>query len=64
MSTEYRKETTDRAQAEGLAEKGKGIGRIPAYRRWLMRRLEAAEERGDEAEARTVRDRAKRAGLL
>lgn len=54
-----RTETTDRAHAEAVDDGThyRGIARIPAARRWLRRKLAAAERRGDRDEARSIRRR-------
>jgi len=50
------RETTDDGQYRGMAK-------IPAARRWLRRRLEQAEKRGDTRIARQCRDRMRSMGM-
>lgn len=55
--TTTRSETTDRGHTEPVDDGSHytGIARIPAARRWLRRRLAAAERRGDRNEVRSIR---------
>lgn len=60
---ESRKETTDLKRQEPIDRRYKGDAQIPAYRRWLQRRLVEAADNGDQKEVERVRSEMRKAGI-
>lgn len=63
MEVESRKETTDLKRQEPIDRRFKGDAKIPAYRRWLQRRLVEAADAGDQKEVERVRAEMREAGI-
>lgn len=60
---EARKETTDLKQREPLDKRFKGEARVPAYRRWMQRRLVEAQDAGDQTEVEKIMREMREAGM-
>jgi len=63
MDIEPRKETTDLKRKEPLDQRFKGDAKVPAYRRWLQRRLVEAQEAGDQRAIDAVMKEMRQAGM-